>query len=137
MMQKDSSLDFTKELEKENLLLLPISRRSAPFYNVIDIVKISSKATLKKVQRIVRDGIGKTLGMRAFVFMRPDGQRISTKDNANYQAREFLPICVIREQTEEEEKADAAKMVELRKELIRNREGFHWNIAEWKVRDDD
>lgn len=136
-MQKDSSLDFSKELEKEKLLLLPISRRSAPFYNVIDIVKISSKATLKKVQKIVRDGIGKTLGMRAFVFLRPDGQRIRTSDNANYQARQFLPICVIREQTEEEEKADAAKMVELRKELIRNREGFHWNIAEWKVRDDD
>ena len=75
--------------------------------------------------------------MRPFVFMRPDGNRIPAMEDHNYNAKEFLPVCVIREQTEEEEKADNEKMVALRKELIRQRENFHWKIAEWKVRDDD
>ena len=86
---------------------------------------------------MLKDGIAKKLGLRPFVFMRPDGQRIPAMEDGNYLAHTFLPICVIREQTEEEEKADNEKMLALRKELIRQRENFHWKIAEWKVRDDD
>ncbi len=137
MMKKDGSLEKANSMAKQNELVLPISRRSAPFYNVIDMVKISSKTTLKKLHKTLKDGIGAKLGLRPFVFMRPDGQRIPAMDDNNYLARTFLPICVIREQTEEEEKADNEKMVALRKELIRQRENFHWKIAEWKVRDDD
>ena len=37
------------------------------------------------------------------MFIRPDGNRIPAIEDCNYNAKEFLPICVIREQTEEEE----------------------------------
>ena len=137
MCTKDGSHEASNNLAKENKLLLPISRRSAPFYNVVTIVEISAKTTLKSLHKELNKTIKKDLNMRPFVFMRPDGNRIPAVEDHNYNAREFLPICVIREQTVEEEKADNEKMVALRKELIRQRENFHWKIAEWKVRDDD
>jgi hypothetical protein len=135
--KKDGSHESSNNLAKENKLLLPISRRSPPFYNVVTIVEISAKTTLKTLHKQLNSTIKKELNMRPFVFMRPDGNRIPAMEDHNYNAKEFLPVCVIREQTEEEEKADNEKMVALRKELIRQRENFHWKIAEWKVRDDD
>ena len=53
--------DFTSEIAKENKLLLPISRRSPPFYNVVTIVEISAKTTLKTLHKQLNSTIKKAV----------------------------------------------------------------------------
>ena len=92
MCTKDGSHEASNNLAKENKVLLPISRRSPPFYNVVTIVEISAKTTLKSLHKELNKTIKKDLKMRPFVFMRPDGNRIPAAEDHNYNAKEFLHI---------------------------------------------
>ena len=117
----DANNPFIKRSDER--ILVWVSRKPAPFYNIIGSVEIARElTTLTDLREILKKtGTSSRAYLRKFVFVERDGEFIKPEAENGWLASDLLPVIVLREGTKEEEEAAKAKLISERKEMVRRR----------------